>query len=155
LANALSVTAPAGEINCLDDGSYGTVTVNQSLRIDCSGHLGAIDFTSGVGAVFISQPNIVVTLRNLRINGHGASTSGVYAQFGGSLVIEHCVTQNFSRQNGIGINVVPTQFLQLRVLDTLIDKSGLFGLNIANARRAHRFCCRACPDRKYESAEHG
>ena len=41
-AGAISKTAANGEINCLDPGGFGTVTITKSITIDCAGTLGSI-----------------------------------------------------------------------------------------------------------------
>jgi hypothetical protein len=38
-AGAISKTAPNGEINCLDPGGFGAVTITKSITIDCGGPL--------------------------------------------------------------------------------------------------------------------
>jgi hypothetical protein len=41
-AGAISKTAAGGEINCLDPGGYGTVTITKSITIDCEDTQGSI-----------------------------------------------------------------------------------------------------------------
>src|SRR5215212_6950494 len=41
-AGAISKTAAGGEINCLDPGGFGAVTITKNLTIDCTGTLGGI-----------------------------------------------------------------------------------------------------------------
>src|SRR5215471_7877015 len=41
-AGAISKTAPNGEINCLDPGGFGAVTITKSITIDCSGTFGSV-----------------------------------------------------------------------------------------------------------------
>src|SRR6188508_398460 len=41
-AGAISKTATNGEINCLDPGGYGAVTITKSITIDCTGTFGSI-----------------------------------------------------------------------------------------------------------------
>src|SRR5580765_7951513 len=49
-AGAISKTAAAGEINCLDPAGFGAVTITKSLTIDCTGTLGGIlaSLTTGI-----------------------------------------------------------------------------------------------------------
>src|SRR5882724_3384056 len=49
-AGAISKTATAGEINCLDPGGFGAVTITKSISIVCEGVTGGIaaSFTNGV-----------------------------------------------------------------------------------------------------------
>lgn len=84
-AGAISKTASGGEIDCLDPGGFGSVTITKSITLDCAegGMAGGI-LNSGVSGVIINDPNggttptIKVVLRNLNINGAG-TTVGTYA----------------------------------------------------------------------------
>jgi hypothetical protein len=78
-ASAISKTFINGEINCLDPGGYGTVTITKSITIDCEDTQGSI-LASGVtgviinlGAANVNDPLRTVRLRGLSINGTGAS----------------------------------------------------------------------------------
>ena len=111
-AGAISKTAAGGEIDVLDPGGFGAVTLTKSVTIDgtygagfgsilASGTTGVIvnDSTSGT-------PNtIVVTLRRLAINGAGTTlgTNGINFSSGKALNVENCNIFNFS-QNGIKAN---------------------------------------------------
>src|SRR5438067_4498283 len=78
-AGAISKTAAGGEINCLDPGGYGTVTITKSITIDCTGTFGSI-LAAGTNGVNVNDsasgtPNTIkVTLRGLFINGAGTGT---------------------------------------------------------------------------------
>jgi hypothetical protein len=86
-AGAISKTASGGEIDCLDPGGFGSVSITKSITLDCSegtdGSAGGI-LNSGVSGIIINDPNgataptIKVTLRNLNIDGAG-TTLGTYA----------------------------------------------------------------------------
>src|SRR5213595_1570042 len=43
-AGAISKTASGGEINCLDPGGFGAVTITKALTIDCNGVTGGVVF---------------------------------------------------------------------------------------------------------------
>ncbi len=108
-AGAISKTAAGGEINCLDPGGFGGVTITKSITIDCTGTLGSILAASSSG-VIVNGANVVVSLRGLAING-GTSTSpgvnGVRFVQGARLSIEDCVIFNFggASPNGFGVLV--------------------------------------------------
>jgi hypothetical protein len=73
-AGAISKTAAGGEINCLDPGGFGTVTITKSITIDCDGTFGSILACGGVNGVVVNgaaggNANIVVKLRAIYING--------------------------------------------------------------------------------------
>src|ERR1700754_1704974 len=69
-AGAISKTATAGEINCLDPGGMGTVTITKSMTINCVGTFGSI-LASGVPGITVNATaaGSKVHLRGLQING--------------------------------------------------------------------------------------
>lgn len=76
-AGAISKTLTNGEINCLDPGGYGAVTITKSLTIDCEDTQGSI-LASGTTGVIVNitgsataDPLATVRLRGLSINGAG------------------------------------------------------------------------------------
>jgi hypothetical protein len=79
-AGAIGKTFIGGEINVLDSGGFGTVTITKSITIDGAGAHTSI-LSSGISGVTIripesaDDPNRRVVLRNLSINGTGSSGS--------------------------------------------------------------------------------
>ena len=70
-AGAISKTATNGEINCLDPGGFGAVTITKSITIDCHEIFASI-LNSGTNGINIQFNNFAVTdvrktvrLRNL------------------------------------------------------------------------------------------
>src|SRR6202451_565595 len=53
-AGAISKTATAGEINCLDPGGFGTVHITKSMTLNCHEVLGSI-LASGVPGITINS----------------------------------------------------------------------------------------------------
>jgi hypothetical protein len=111
-AGAISKTAAGGEIDALDPGGFGAVTITKNITLDGThgAGFGSI-LASGVNGVNINDsatatPNtIVVTLRNLSINGAGTTLglNGVNFTSGKRVNIEGCQIFNFSNA-GININ---------------------------------------------------
>jgi hypothetical protein len=110
-AGAISKTAAGGEIDCLDPGGFGAVTITKSITIDGTwgSGFGSI-LSSGVNGVNVNDsasgtPNTaVVTLRKLSINGAGTTLglNGVNFTSGKSVNIEHSQIFNFS-QNAVRV----------------------------------------------------
>src|SRR5258707_6477060 len=70
-AGAISKTAANGEIDCLDPGGFGAVTITKSMTIDCGAVAGGI-LSAGTNAVVInSAGNHPLLLANLYINRAG------------------------------------------------------------------------------------
>src|SRR5215218_5900360 len=112
-SKAHSVTSANGEINAVSPGSYGTVTVTKSITIDGAGVIAAITSSSANGVTVNDSGSntIVVTLRNLTINGMAAGgTNGVNFISGKTLNVDHCkiASNTAASPNGGGIRVSAT-----------------------------------------------
>ena len=103
-AGAISKTAQGGEIDALDPGGFGTVSIGKAITIDGSGTFASI-LNSGVNGININAgANDFVTIRGLSIQGaRQAPTPGVtgikYNTGKGVNVID-CIIQN-EGTNGI------------------------------------------------------
>jgi hypothetical protein len=90
-AGAISKTAARGEIDVLDPGGYGPVTITKPLTIDGKGFVSSV-LASGSPGVIINMPSGSltgkVTLKNLTINGAGSGTNGVRVLSAGAVRIE-------------------------------------------------------------------
>jgi len=92
-AGAISQTDAAGEIDCLDSGGFGTLTITKSITIDCGegsgGAAGGI-LNAGTAGITINGNAIKVILRNLTISGAGATpgTYGIHFISGKSLTMD-------------------------------------------------------------------
>src|SRR5262245_13704891 len=101
-AGAISKTALNGEINCLDPGGFGAVTITKSITIDCHEIFASIIF-SGTNGINIPFNNFAATdvrktvrLRNLNLNGIDTGLVGILITGGsvipaGVVVIENCL----------------------------------------------------------------
>ncbi|MGA8761469.1 MAG: right-handed parallel beta-helix repeat-containing protein [Candidatus Sulfotelmatobacter sp.] len=129
-AGAISKTATAGEIDALDPGGFGSVTVVKSITIDGGpGNLGGIlaAYTSGINVNAI--PGSVVSLRNLEINGSGTGTNGITLVAGAVLHVEHCFISGFVNN---GINIATSAAVQVSVVDTISRDNAQNGLFVQN-----------------------
>src|SRR5437867_9427866 len=70
-AGAISKTAAKGEINALDPGGFGGVTITKAITIDGGGHIAGVLVSGTNGIVVNAGVNDVITLRGLDINGIG------------------------------------------------------------------------------------
>jgi hypothetical protein len=116
-AGAISKTAAGGEINVLDPGGFGGVTITKSITILSEGNIAGV-LVSGTNAIIVNAGvNDVVTLRGLDINGLGTGLNGVRFLAGAALHVEDCQIYGFT-QNGIDFN--PSGVSHLFVSDTVI-----------------------------------
>ncbi|HEV2764980.1 MAG TPA: right-handed parallel beta-helix repeat-containing protein [Pyrinomonadaceae bacterium] len=126
-AGAISKTANGGEIDALDPGGYGAVTITKGITIDGNGTLASILFSGTNGVVVNATANDIIILRNLTLNGAG-TTLGVDAiryLAGKELHVENCRIQRYSDD---GIDVRLSTLVQstgfLKVTDTIISDGG-------------------------------
>jgi hypothetical protein len=131
-AGAISKTAAGGEMDALDPGGFGAVTVVKSITFDGGGGVVASNLASGTNGMTINDSGagtIVVIVRNLSLNGivntGSPGLSGISFASGAALIVEHCSIFGFGNQ---GINFVPTTAAKLSVSDTTIDNSGSVAL---------------------------
>ena len=75
-AGAISKTASGGEINVIDAGGYGAVTITKSITIDGGGSMAFI-LSSGTNGIIINHADAVVTIRRITINGAGPGINGI------------------------------------------------------------------------------
>jgi hypothetical protein len=96
-AGAISKTAAVGEIDTLDPGGFGGVTITKSMTIDGTSGLAGV-LVSGTNAIVINAGSSdVVILRNLDIDGIGTGIAGVYILAAGDVRIENCKIYGFQR----------------------------------------------------------
>ena len=96
-AGAISKTAPGGEIDVLDPGGFGALTITKAITIDGGGGQVASVLVSGTnGIVVAAGASDVVILRNLRFNGIGTGLNGVRFISGKALIIENCEFMGFT-----------------------------------------------------------
>jgi hypothetical protein len=106
-AGAISKTATAGEINVLDPGGFGAVTITKSITIDGAGAQASI-LAANTNGVIINGPSIVVNLRNLSINGASTTTgNGIRILQAAAVNIDGVNLMNFggTGTNGRGITI--------------------------------------------------
>lgn len=109
-AGAISKTAAGGEINCLDPGGFGAVTITKSMTIDCTGTMGSI-LAAGTNGVNVNDSatatpgTIVVRLRGLSIHGAGTGFIGINYVSGAALHVEDTVVFGFRTGTAFGLRV--------------------------------------------------
>ena len=115
-AGAISKTATGGEINALDPGGFGAVTITKAMTIIGTPGISGI-VVSGTNAIIVNAPaTAVVSLIGLDINGLGTGLSGINFIAGKALNVEDCLIYGFTT----GIHFAPTATSDLSVKRTTI-----------------------------------
>jgi hypothetical protein len=123
-AGAISKTAAGGEINCLDSGGFGSVTITKSIAIICEGVIGGVLATGTNGITINAAATDSVTLSGLDINGGGSGFKGVRYLSAGAVHIHNSRIQRFQAANGAGISFGPSTPGNLIVSNTTILNNG-------------------------------
>lgn len=120
-AGAISKTAAGGEIDALDPGGFGAVTITKSITIDgtCGAGFGGILASLTNGIIVNAATTDIVILRNLSIDGAGNGLDGIRYLAGKQLHVENCTIFGFTQQ---GIDVALTNSGILSVFNTTIEK---------------------------------
>jgi len=133
-AGAISKTATGGEINVLDPGGFGAVTITKSITIR-SDHFEAGVLVSGTNGIIVNLPAATdkVVLEGLDIEGLGTGLNGINMIGAGKITIRKCAIRNFSQN---GINIAGTLGARAFIEDTqLLNNAG--GLNIQTTAGAN------------------
>src|SRR5262245_3082416 len=108
-AGAISKTAVDGEIDALDPGGFGAVTITKSITIDGNGW-GSIlaSLTNGIIVnITANSGSNTVEIRNLSINGFANGLTGIKLVntnvAGTKVFVENCVIFGFRGNPGRGI----------------------------------------------------
>ena len=123
-AGAISKTAASGEINCLDSGGFGAVTITKSITISCEAGTAGV-LVSGTNGIVVSvAATDIVYLRGLDFEGLGTGLAGINFINAGVLHVEHCLIRGFSAGTATGINFAPTGVSELYVSESYITDNG-------------------------------
>jgi hypothetical protein len=162
-AGAISKTAPAGEINVLDPGGFGAVTITKSITISSEGFEAGVLVSGTPGITVAAGATDVVVLKGLDIEGLGTGTNGINVVSGLQVYVLNCRIHHFATtginmasntagarlvvtgstifQNGTqgtantgGVNVQGNGQTNIaQFLDTLIQSNSNYGLQVTGA----------------------
>jgi hypothetical protein len=129
-AGAITKTAAGGEIDVLDPGGFGAVTITKAITIAAEGSGEGGIVVGGTNAISVSAgANDIVILRGLQLDGGppgSNSLNGVRFLTGSVLEIQNSSIRNFTgaSPNGYGILFAPSAASSLFVSDTVITSNG-------------------------------
>jgi hypothetical protein len=112
LQAAYNAVAPNGEVEALDPGNYGSLTITGPVTIQGHGWAGMSTTTGAAITINAAGATDKINIFGVVADGLGISgTNGIVFNSGGSLTVTNCVLQNFitvSETTGIGILIQPT-----------------------------------------------
>jgi hypothetical protein len=143
-AGAISKTAAGGEIDALDPGGFGALTITKSITIDGGGGQVASSLVSGTNAFVIAAGSSDrVIIRNMRFQGLGTGLDGIKVISAASVDLENVDINGF-HNNGVEIAATAPNVVTLNnsrigenqgngVLNNGTDPSGNDWMNITNS----------------------
>jgi hypothetical protein len=142
---AISKTSAGGEIDCLDPGGFGTVTITKAITFDCGagagGQAGSILASGGPGITVNAAATDHVILRNLDINGIAQSispgTHGINVIQASSVTLENVDVMSFANAC---INLQPSAHTNLFVFKSVLQNcagGGIVSLGVGGVNRVN------------------
>jgi hypothetical protein len=127
-AGAISKTATGGEIDTLDPGGFGAVTITKSITIDGGSPGRGGILAALVNGVIVNAPaTSQIILKNLTINGVGSGFDGIRYLAGLSLTLHNV---NVDGMTGFCVNFKPTNVGFLFISDSKFTKCSAGGVMV-------------------------
>jgi hypothetical protein len=137
-AGAISKTANGGEIDALDPGGFGTLTITKPITIDGTGTLASI-LNSGVNGINVNLTTAplaghtaTVNIRGISINGAGTTLgiNGINYLLGANLNVMDCLIM---QQSGDGIHYSMSSNSNIYVRNSVIKDCQSDGIEISTS----------------------
>src|ERR1700694_3213444 len=120
-AGAISKPAVCGEIDVLDPGGFGALTITKCISIEAEGLIAGV-LVSGTNGFVVAAGAGDVMIRGLTFEGLGTGLNGIRVTSAGKVYIENCEINNFT---GFGIDFEPSGAgTQLFVTNTTVLNNG-------------------------------
>ena len=129
-AGAISKTAACGEIDALDPGGFGAVTITKSITLDGTGTMASILASLVTGITINALSTDVITIRGISINGFCNGLRGINILQAKTVNVEDCVIFRFA---GPGILSSDNNGLKLNIRNTVIRDNTGDGLDLTAA----------------------
>jgi hypothetical protein len=120
---AVNATSLGGEVDALDPGGYGAVTLSQAVTIEGQGW-SYVAPSEGFAIAINADTSDSISIHGVSLNGVGTTNAtGIQFNSGGALHVRDCIFRNFQ----YGISFIPGNSGTLSVSYTLITDGGIAG----------------------------
>jgi hypothetical protein len=142
-AGAISKTAACGEIDALDPGGFGAVTITKAITIDGSGTFASIlaSLVNGVVINATGDVNAVITLRGLSINGFCNGLDGVRILAAKRVNLEDMV---IFKMAGDGIEATDSDGLGVHMRNVVVRDNGEDGIEANSTTQLQEWSIQSC-----------
>ena len=123
-AGSISKTAAGGEINCIDPGAFGAVTITKAIAIVCDGmEAGVLAPLGGSGVTVKAGAGDSVLLSGLDFEGGGTGVVGVRFLSGRVLHVRNATIRMFADPKGAGVSNETTASTLIITRSTIADNT--------------------------------
>src|SRR5262245_58251809 len=130
-AGAISKTAPGGEINVLDPGGFGAVTITKSITISSQGFEAGVLVSGTNGIIIAAGPSDTIILEGLDVEGLGTGLDGIKFLSGRHLHVERCEVHRFTQQ-GIELTMNQATAATLTVNNSRVSNNTNVAIRVQN-----------------------
>lgn len=126
-AGAISTTAAGGEINCIDPGGFGALTITKSITVSCEIGTAGVLVAGTNGIAVNAAATDVVVLNGLDFQGTGTGLAGINVIQAAAVHVQHCRISNFrsGAATGILFSAPAGTTSELFVSDSIISENGV------------------------------
>jgi len=136
-AGAIFKTAVGGEIDALDDGGFGGVTITKAITLNGGGHVASA-LVSGTNAIIVSAPaNAQVVLQGIDVvglnvaEGTCASLTGVRINSAASVLLDDVDISGFQTAVGATLDASsPDVFVDISLNNVRIHNNCQYGVRL-------------------------
>lgn len=136
-AGAISKTAAGGEINVLDPGAFGALTITKAINIIVEGQTAGVLGAATNGIIVNALDTDRIVLDGLDIEGIGTGLNGIRILKAKQVVIRNTSIRNFRGNTGFGIDVQSTSPIDVYIQNTLLS-GNTGGVNVKSSVAANR-----------------
>jgi hypothetical protein len=136
-AGAISKTAAKGEINVLDPGGFGAVTITKSISIVSVGQTAGVAASLTNGIIINAAATDKIVLDGLDIDGFGTGLNGIRILNANQVVIRNTSIRNFTSGTGMGIDIANISASDV-FLENSVVTGNLIGVSVTNAAVQNR-----------------
>jgi hypothetical protein len=128
-AGAFGMTAAGGEIDALDSGGYGSLTINKAITIDGGpGNVAGTLTGATNGFTITAAATDRVLIRNVSIDGTGGGITGIKINSAKSVTIQNVSIFNFNGGVARGIDAQCTSACRITIRDARVDDNVGIGM---------------------------
>jgi hypothetical protein len=120
-AGAISKTAARGEINVLDPGGYGAVTITKSITIDGGGFIASVLVSGTNGIIVSAAATDTIFLRNIQLTGIDTGLNGIRVLSAAAIHLENVTIDRFT---GFGVAIESSSNIQVTIRESTIEGNG-------------------------------